>query len=336
MIDERRTLKDLLTDPLIGKIAPDAIRFMDLSKQAMWEKTLAQLREEHFGGDLAAGFERLYQAAGTGEWYYPLYTAEECKENADRKGVNLVWLPSEAEGADSRPFILLVPGGGFVNVWNLTEGWPVAAQFNRLGYHVFILTYQVAGKVHLLEQEMNDFARALCMIRDHAEKFRVDWQSYITCGFSAAGYLVCLWNVPEKGYAVHGMPKPQAVFPVYPIVSWKQCIRDSDGSEDEGDADFDAVLFGCDIEKAAGSAFEITDHADKFPPCAIFATETDEQVNPEHSRLLQQALLRLGIPCRMEIGPSGGHGFADGTGMCMAGWTERAIRWYEGLSGKTE
>ena len=26
-----------------------------------------------------------------------------------------------------------------------------------------------------------------------------------------------------------------------------------------------------------------------------------------------------------------GHGFADGTGMCMAGWTERAVRWYEEL-----
>ncbi len=32
------------------------------------------------------------------------------------------------------------------------------------------------------------------------------------------------------------------------------------------------------------------------------------------------------IPCRLEIGLTGGHGFADGTGMCMAGWTERAAK----------
>ena len=146
MIDERKTLKELLTDPLIAKIAPDAIRFMDLSKEDLWEKSLEQLRKECFGGDLAAGFERLFEAARSGEWYYPLYTEEECAENADRKGTNLVWMPSGVEGADSRPFILLVPGGGFVNVWNLTEGWPVAAQVNRLGHHVFILTYQVAGR----------------------------------------------------------------------------------------------------------------------------------------------------------------------------------------------
>ena len=331
MIDDRKTLKELLTDPLIAKIAPDAIRFMDLSKEELWEKSLAQLRKEYFGGDLAAGFERLFEAARSGEWYYPLYTEEECAENADREGTNLVWMPSDVEGADSRPFILLVPGGGFVNVWNLTEGWPVAAQFNRLGYHVFILTYQVAGRDHLLEQEMNDFARALCLIRDHADRFRVDWQRYITCGFSAGGYLVCLWNVPEKGYASHGMPKPQAVFPVYPVVSWKEVIRYTKAEDEEEDAEFNEALFGCDIVTAANSAFEIPDHAEEFPPCAIFVAGGDELVNPENSRLLHQALERNGIPCRLEVGPSGGHGFADGTGMCMAGWTERAVRWYEGL-----
>ena len=331
MIDERKTLKELLTDPLIAKIAPDAIRFMDLSKEDLWEKSLEQLRKECFGGDLAAGFERLFEAARSGEWYYPLYTEEECAENADRKGTNLVWMPSGVEGADSRPFILLVPGGGFVNVWNLTEGWPVAAQFNRLGYHVFILTYQVAGRDHLLEQEMNDFARALCLIRDRADRFRVDWQRYITCGFSAGGYLVCLWNVPEKGYASHGMPKPQAVFPVYPVVSWKQLIRYTKAEDEEEDAEFNEALFGCDIVTAANSAFEIPDHTEEFPPCAIFVAGGDELVNPENSRLLHQALEQNGIPCRLEVGPSGGHGFADGTGMCMAGWTERAVRWYEGL-----
>ena len=331
MIDERKTLKELLTDPLIAKIAPDAIRFMDLSKEDLWEKSLEQLRKECFGGDLAAGFERLFEAVRSGEWYYPLYTEEECAENADRKGTNLVWMPSGVEGADNRPFILLVPGGGFVNVWNLTEGWPVANQFNRLGYHVFILTYQVAGRDHLLEQEMNDFARALCLIRDHADRFRVDWQRYITCGFSAGGYLVCLWNVPEKGYASHDMPKPQAVFPVYPVVSWKQLIRYTEAEDEEEDADFNEALFGCDIVTAANSAFEIPDHTEEFPPCAIFVAGGDELVNPENSRLLHQALERNGIPCRLEVGPSGGHGFADGTGMCMAGWTERAVRWYEGL-----
>ena len=56
-----------------------------------------------------------------------------------------------------------------------------------------------------------------------------------------------------------------------------------------------------------------------------------ELVNPENSRMLAGALNALHIPCRLEIGPTGGHGFADGSGMCMAGWTERAARWADSL-----
>ena len=326
MVDENKTLGELLSDPRIRPIARDAIRGWDLSGEEMWHKTLRQLREERFGGGLTGGFERLFAAAEEGSWYFPLYTEAECAEVPERQGVNAVFLPSREAGADGRPFILLVPGGGFVNVWNLTEGWPVAAQFNRLGYHVLILTYQVTGESRLLDRNMEDFAAALRFARARGGDLGIRWDRYITCGFSAGGYLVCLWNTPEKGYAAHGMPKPQAVFPVYPLTSWKLCIRDEAYDPDESER-----LFGCGIEEAAGSAYEIPEHAEGFPPCALFLAAGDELVNPEHSRLLAGALEALSIPCRLEIGPTGGHGFADGSWMCMAGWTERAIRWYESI-----
>ena len=123
------------------------------------------------------------------------------------------------------------------------------------------------------------------------------------------------------------MPRLQAVFPVYPVVSQKQCIRDGDDDPEDAEA-----LFGCDIRTAAESPFEIPEHCQDFPPCAIFLSAGDTLVNPEHSRLLAKALERNNIPCRLEIGPEGGHGFADGTGMCMAGWTGRAIAWFETLT----
>ena len=54
-------------------------------------------------------------------------------------------------------------------------------------------------------------------------------------------------------------------------------------------------------------------------------------MNPENSREFKRQLDALGIPAVLEIGKKGGHGFADGTGMCMEGWPQRAIEWYEGL-----
>ena len=149
-----KTLGELLSDSRIKKIAPDAIRKRDLSAEMLWNKTLKEIREHFFRSDIARGLERLYAAADTGEWYYPLYSETECAENPDRNGVSLVWFPSGKKDAAEKPYILLVPGGGFVNVWNLTEGWPVAAQFNELGYHVFILTYQVNGGGGLLVKDI--------------------------------------------------------------------------------------------------------------------------------------------------------------------------------------
>lgn len=172
---ENSTLGEVLSDPRIAPIAADAIRERDLSKEELWDKTLLQLKAEQiFAGEIGKGIRRLYEAADTGEWYYPLYTEAESQACPTRKGVNLVYLPSGAKEAEERPFILLVPGGGFVNVWNLTEGWPIAAQFNKLGYHVFILTYQVGGEEDgLLQRNMEDFARALRLIRENETKFHV-------------------------------------------------------------------------------------------------------------------------------------------------------------------
>ena len=327
MACENKTLGALLSDPRIAPIAAEAIRARDLRAEPLWSMTLEQLKSEHFfSGEIAPGMERLYRAADSGDWYFPLYSESECARDPARQGVSLVRFPSEDPAADARPFILVVPGGGFVNVWNLTEGWPIAEQFNRLGYHAFILTYQVSGGDGLLDRNMEDLARALRLIRDNAARFHVDGDRYITCGFSAGGYLICLWNT-KRGYTRFGLPKPLAAFPIYPVVSLREGIRyvTPDPAECRR-------LYGCTIEEALESDFEIPDHVEGFPPAAIFLAAEDDLVSPDNSKLLAAALERRGIPCRLEIGPTGGHGFADGSGMCMAGWTARAAGWYEALN----
>ena len=331
MAYEKQTLGELLSDSRIAPIAGDAIRNRDLKAEPLWNYTLKQLKEEaFFTGEIADGVTRLYKAADTGDWYYPLYTGAECAEDPARKGVNLVWLPSEAPEADERPFILLVPGGGFVNVWSLTEGWPIAEQYNRHGFHVFVLTYQVEAEKGLLAKNMEDFARALRLIREKEDHFHVRGDRYTTCGFSAGGYLVCLWNT-GLGYRAHELPKPVGCIPIYPVVTLKPGIRYE--AEDLSENLAAAIrLYGCSVEEAMKTDYEIPEHVEGFPPTAIFLAAQDELVNPENSKMLARALNTLKIPCRLEIGPTGGHGFADGSGMCMAGWTERAANWAASLA----
>ena len=319
-----KTLKMLLEAPAIADIAPDAISKWDLSKEEFYHWTLQEIADKMSWNTLERGFSRLFEAA-QGAYYYKLYSDEECQAEPAKQDRNIVWFPSEDKIADDRPFILLVPGGGFVNVWNLTEGWPVAQQFNALGYHVFILTYQV-GVEAAARKEMDDMSRALEIIRQHREEFHVDPDKYITCGFSAGGYIVCLWNT-EAGYHAFRQPKPQACFPVYPVTSYR--LMDAEEWDEGEDKDaFARSGVGCTMQEACNSCFDIPTHAEGFPPTAIFVTTEDTLVDPEHSRSLARSLNAAGIPCRLEVGPTGGHGFADGSGMCMEGWIKRAIHWY--------
>lgn len=326
---KNKTLKEILENPMIADISPDAIKRWDLSKEEFYHWTLQEIAEKMGWRNLENGFTKLFKVAAAGEYYYRLYSEEECFKAPSKKGTNIVYFPSDDTAANDRPFIMLVPGGGFVNVWNLTEGWPIARIFNELGYHVFILTYQVQVEASAV-RAMDDMARAMAIIESRKEEFHVDPKNYITCGFSAGGYVVCLWNT-EKGYRAFNLPKPEACFPIYPVTSYR--LMDADEWDEGEDKDeFARAGLGCTMKEACNSCFEIPLHVDGFPPTAIFLAAEDELVDPEHSKRLAEALTNADIPCKLEIGATGGHGFADGVGMCMEGWPERAIEWYEKIN----
>ena len=324
-LNEQLTLRELLESPRFRPLAKYAIFNYDLAAQPFYSKTLAELHKEHFGGNIIRGLTRVQDAMAAGECLFHLYSEAECQDDPAKRDVNLLWLPSEDSAADDRPYIFLVPGGGFWNVWNLTEGWPVADHFNRRGYHVFILTYRVNGVYRVIPKEMEDFAQAFRFIRTNEARFGVKWDRYITNGYSAGGYLVCLWATRQFGCHAFGLPAPQAMIPVYPFTSWKL---------DVGEGNFaPSVLneLGCPYAEAVSSAYEIPEHVTDFPPCAIFLAADDSLVPPENSYRLARALEAEGIPCRLEAGPQGNHGFAEGEGMCMEGWPERALDWIEGI-----
>ena len=45
---------------------------------------------------------------------------------------------------DTRPALLILPGGGYVCCCSDREGWPMAASFSDLGIQCFVLEYSVA------------------------------------------------------------------------------------------------------------------------------------------------------------------------------------------------
>lgn len=313
----KKTYKEMIENPAIKDIAPFAISNWDLTKEDFYNWTMQEIADKMGWKTIGSSIERLTTVASRGDYYFSLYK----EENA-----NLVFMPSDDEKANEKPFIFIIPGGGFVNVWNLTEGWPIAKRFNELGYHVAILTYRV-GIDACAVAAMEDIANAMKIIKAHKDEFHVNPDSYITCGFSSGGYIACLWNT-EVGYSAFGINKPCGCIPVYPVTSYR--LMDAEEWDEGEDKDaFARMGTGVGMEESCNSCFEVPEHVEGFPKTAIFHAAEDETVDPEHSKCLAKSLENVGIPCRLEIGPTGGHGFGDGVGMCMEGWPDRAVKWFD-------
>ena len=96
-------------------------------------------------------------------------------------------VPFLVEDGKKHPAILVIPGGGYGEVCEYSEGHHIALSFNKLGYHAFVLDYRVAPNRYPAPQQ--DAIRAVKFIRGNADKWNVEADKIVSCGFSAGGHL---------------------------------------------------------------------------------------------------------------------------------------------------
>ena len=124
------------------------------------------------------------------------------------------------------PCMIVLPGGGYAVVVP-PEGEIVAKRFNELGYNCFVMTYTTNQlmKEPVMDQAMNDLARAIRLVRRDADKYRIDPDRLYICGFSAAGHVcasVCdYWDEIEDGDPILNdySCRPDAAVLSYPVIT---------------------------------------------------------------------------------------------------------------------
>lgn len=246
---------------------------------------------------------------------------------------------SEALAVNTRPLILICPGGGYS--WTSDrEAEKLAIQFMAMGYHAAVLRYSCAPAKY--PAALLELASCMKLIREKAGEWHVDPDRIVVQGCSAGGHLAASLGVFWKKAFLAGelgiqeedscMLKPNGMILCYPVIT---------GGEFAHRGSFESLLGDREKELAELLSLEKQVTADT-PRTFIWHTFEDGAVPVENSLLMVGALRRAGVPTEFHMYPRGGHGLslanwltesADGGGVQeeCAGWISLCRTWLEHL-----
>jgi acetyl esterase/lipase len=220
-----------------------------------------------------------------------------------------VYLPrvGSATGAS----VVVVPGGGHVELWMDHEGYRVAEFLADHGIAAFVLKYRLArekGSHYTVEGDaLPDLQRAIRMVRSRAAGWTLDTTRVGVIGFSAGGELAAL-SAARYDDGKAGSADPVA----------RESSRPS----------FQALVYpaippGLNFSKDT-------------PPAFLLGGAADQPAISQGLAELYLALRRAGAHAELHLYDGVGHGFGirdDNTGPAAA-WPQRFLEWLdqEGLA----
>lgn len=210
----------------------------------------------------------------------------------------------EIDSNRTRPMVIVVPGGGYHHVSD-REAEPVAIQMNAMGYHACVLKYSVYPAKY--PTALVQLAKAVTLVREHAQEWGVRSDRIIVAGFSAGGHLAAslgtLWNEEflEKLMGIDKLNyKPDGMILSYPVIT-SGTYAHHDSFRGLLQERYEELAEAMSLEKRVTNT---------TPPAFIWHTFEDGLVPVENSMLFAAALREQNIPFELHIYPRGAHGLS--------------------------
>ena len=256
---------------------------------------------------------------------YEIYSKDEIEKDPEKADVHLFFFP----GKKDAPYVLLVPGGAYVQVWNFSEGFESSMELNRNGINAFVLSYR-ADRPGLLPDPIDDIAAAIKYISEH--DFPVNKEKYAVCGFSAGGHAVSIFGSDNHGFKNYDIPAPDALFLIYPVISTDILYDEYKASGDAYEQNLSYVMLqrigGNSFTRESLEEYNAIKHCSTYPQTFLIHGQDDDLVDPRGTSDLHESLDKLGIRNTYESIAGIGHGFSCGKGSPADGWVDRALKFW--------
>lgn len=214
--------------------------------------------------------------------FYDIYTEEEKEADSSKEDTGLFFF----KGDPGARFAICNAGGGMVFVGAMHDSFPHALELSKMGYNAFALIYRPG-----YETSVQDLARAIAFIFEHAEELEVDTSCYSLWGGSA-GARMAAW-------------------------------LGADGTAAYGEADLPQA--GAVIMQYTG----LTEVTGNEPPTYNCVGTSDGIASYRTMQQRINTIKANGTDTMIEVFNGLPHGFGLGTGTVAEGWIENAVAFWE-------
>lgn len=206
--------------------------------------------------------------------------------------------------------VVICPGGGYGFLAHGHEGAGVAQWFNERGVAAFVLRYRIGSRMtetNKAELILGDVQRAVRLVRARAAEWKLKPDRIGLMGFSAGGHLAAIGStrflpgVPDAADPVERVSsRPDFSILVYPVISF---------IEEFGHKGTRKNMLGDNVAPERATAFSPEAQvARDTPPAFLFQALDDRTVPWRNAALYAENLAAAGVPCRLCLYRTGGHG----------------------------
>ena len=241
----------------------------------------------------------------------PYYKENDLEEyEGDAFGTRVVYDITEptitvypAKGENTGKAVIILPGGGYQLEAIYHEGYEVAAFLAEHGITGVVLKYRLpnpnsSNQPHLVP--ITDTRRALKLMREKADEYRIDKTKIGVMGFSAGSHLATcasLWNSDNPD------ENPNFSALIYGVTDDK-----------EGNIKWiEETLYHRELTEKELQQNKFLDLvSEDTPPAFLIHAYDDDVCHVSESTLYADKLFEHGVKVEMHLFPMGGHGFGMG------------------------
>ena len=282
-------------------------------------QTLEEYVSSYVAQDCADGLNLLIRNYNAGvQVRYKLYTEQEIAEDSTKNDAEIYYYPAKTQNAK---YALLLSGNVLNRTAEVKECVSTAYQLHEMGYAVFVMRYRVFPD-NDENAPLDDIARAIGYITDHAQQFDVQTEKYAILAHSAGGQLTGLFGSEELGYKKYGVPKPGVLILAYPIVQFAEA----------------APLYRVSVDTLHCGKFyyqySVADViTEDYPPVYYWYGKNDTTLMllcwPLQEPALEKALTANHVTHKRVVYSNAPHGIGLGRGTQAEGWLNDAVAFWE-------